>query len=75
MAEDHDVSRIGEVWGRMAHRTLQIERCENGYVVKYKKPSEKPTEYSQTVEARRVFITNADMLEFVERYFEGEPKP
>ncbi len=70
MSEGGDVSEVGEVFGRSVHRRVSVELCENGYVVKYQAVS-----YQKTTERRRVFITNSDMLEFIEGYFSGEPKP
>jgi hypothetical protein len=83
----HEVSQIGDQWGRMKHRTVKIDRCENGYVVEFDKVVDRKThrdlpmhEYPSPTEQvvsreKRVFITNSDMLEFVEEYFKGEPKP
>ena len=78
MAEDRDVTGIGDVWGKASYRKLSIARCENGYVVKYvvAKPIEDVEDRMfRTSEKQKVFITNTDLLEFVEKYFEGEPKP
>jgi hypothetical protein len=65
---------------------MRIKRCENGYTVEFDKPivrkqREQLGDYSKDVEIpgttreTRVFITNSDLLEFVEEYFKGEPKP
>ncbi len=75
VSDNIDVSQVGEQWGRVAHRKASVERCENGYTVDYTRVADEPTEYHRTVKARRVFITNSDMLEFLELYFRGEPKP
>ena len=72
---DLNVTQVGEVWGRFVHRKLSVERCENGYVVKYSVPSGGSDEWNKVSEKRKVFITNSDLLEFIESYFEGEPKP
>lgn len=82
MEEDFDVTQHGEEWGRMLHRSLKVKRCENGYIVEYTAPS-KEQDHSMatlsyrdtTVQKTRVFLTNTDLLEFVEKYFKGEPKP
>jgi hypothetical protein len=75
MSEGHDVTQIGENWGQFVHRKLKIERCENGYIVRYSVSSKGDDTYSRIAEKIRVFLTNTDMIEFVERYFEGEPRP
>ena len=75
MDENLDVTQIGEVWGKFAHRKAKIERCENGYIMHYSVPSQKVDHYRATADKVRVFLTNNDMLEFLEKYFEGEPRP
>ncbi len=42
MAEDYNVTRIGENWGRASHRKLKVERCENGYIVRHSVVNEDP---------------------------------
>lgn len=75
--EGHDVSEHGEQYGRSSHRKLAIERCENGYIVKYRVvvPEAEKSFYGNLTEKTRVFLTNTDLLEFAEKYFEGEPRP
>jgi hypothetical protein len=79
MADNLDVTQEGEVFGKPAHRSLKIERCENGYLVKYKAVVEPDPNavgrYTNLIEKTRVFLTNTDLLEFVEKYFKGEPRP
>lgn len=81
MSNNYDVSQLGEQWGREVHRDMKITRCQNGYMVKYKCQSDRKSHpdredmYPRTKEVTRVFITNSDLFEFVEKYFEGEPKP
>lgn len=79
MPEDFgDVTQVGEELGRSLHSSLKIKRCENGYIVEYSTESkqEQRDQYSpSTVQKTRVFLTNTDMLEFIEKYFQGEPKP
>lgn len=81
MSEDRNISKveeIGEIWARPIHRKASISRCENGYVVKYQMTSSnfREDQYNpRTVDNQRVFITNDDMLEFIENYFSGEPRP
>jgi len=76
MSEDCDVSQIGENWNSIVHRKAVISRCANGYIVEYDiRSQEKNSGFFQVVRERRVFITNSDLLEFVEEYFTGEPKP
>lgn len=72
--ENYDVTGVGQdVWGRFCHRGLKIERCENGYIVKYKVPDESNSEFNVTTEKTRVFTNNMDMTEFVKKYFDGCP--
>jgi len=75
MDDDLNVSQVGECWGQIKHRSLKINRCENGYIVEFERVSEKDDPHQRTVREKRVFITNSDMVEFVEKYFEGEPRP
>lgn len=77
MSEDFDVTQgIGDAFGRAKHRKLTIERCENGYMIDYETVKEQPDhEFDRTVKRRRVFITNSDLMEFIETYFSDEPRP
>ena len=77
MSEDFDVTQgVENVFGRAKHRKLSIERCENGYTVDYETVNQNPNhEFKRTIKRRKVFITNSDLIEFVELYFTGEPKP
>ncbi len=79
--EDFGVTKaIGADWGRAKHRKATIERCANGYTVDYEivtanlTKGEYQPQYTSTRE-RRVFLTNTDLVEFLEKYFSGEPKP
>lgn len=79
-AEDFDVTQAaGDDWGiGTKHRSMSISRCANGYTVDYQivRTGEKKHEYeSSTKKERRVFITNADLFEFVQAYYADEPKP
>ena len=75
--EDYEVTQIGEGWSKMMHRQAKIKRCANGYIVEYQRVSgqEKGTYGDGTVQETRVFLTNTDLLEFIEKYFQGEPRP
>jgi len=79
MNEDFgDVTQMGEQFGQQLHRSLKVKRCENGYIVEYAAESKKERDdpFQQgTVQRVRVFLTNTDLLEFIEFYFKGEPKP
>jgi hypothetical protein len=83
--EDLNVTgKIGDLWGRKAHRKASIEKCENGFIVEYdavkvvKVPALSGDMYAKTEEQvrtsrrTRVFILIQDVLEFLNDYFSVE---
>ncbi len=61
-------------WGS-SHRELQVERVENGYVVKAKFYRQRKAYDSSMVDSTHrkefVFHSDAEMLEWVKAYFEA----
>jgi len=77
MQEDINVTGQIEGFGRVAHRSAKMDKCENGFIVKYKTVKETKSNKSlygdfNTVDATRVFILLSDALEFLAEYFSVE---
>ena len=77
MNEDFNVTQAGHFG--MEHRSLEIKRCANGYIVRYSRvrlPAEKnDILQAESIREQRVFINNADMVDFVRKYYQDEPNP
>lgn len=52
---------------------MDIQRCENGFIIKYKgvSKSKEHLQFGKTVQRMKVFISRAELLHFVEEYFKG----
>ncbi len=68
------VSMGGEQWDR-GHRHLEVEKVENGFVVKarfFRRRRSGQGEYDSSEMRQHVFSDDAQMLSFVDDYFSGK---
>lgn len=72
---DRNVTMGDQRWGS-SHRNLQVERVENGYLVKakfYVKRKSGSDTYDGSEFRDYVFYSDAEMLDWVKAYFEATP--
>lgn len=76
--EDPNVTGLHDGFGREAKKSLSINHCDNGFIVRYKtvNPSEKGGEFREvTIDRTRVFLDPTALIDFVASYFAGVVKP
>jgi len=70
MDEDRDVTQVADGFGSVQHRSAEIQRCANGYIVRYRLVRQKASsDWNKITSEKRVFLNWEDAGKFLEAYF------